>query len=138
MREKLEFCWTKGKNLWKWTSVKSRHRNQWKKLKKKEYEISPEGRWLQIRFTNLEWQILIDFRRAANGGGEGGRFPLPFFVNGRKCPDFGKKGFNCVYPWVKSFIQNVVLRVTRRKSSKIFPCGASLSCVFDERFIKVP
>ena len=69
-------------------------------------------------------------------GGEGGP-PLPFFENRKKCPDFGKKGPNCVHPWVESSIQNVVLRVSRRKSSKILPCEAFF-CVFDEKFIEVP
>ena len=36
---------------------------------------------------------------------------------------------NCVHPWVESSTQNVVLRVSIRKSSKIFPCGPFL-CVF--------
>ena len=36
------------------------------------------------------------FRRAIKGGG--GSPPLPFFENQKKCPDFGKKGPNCVYP----------------------------------------
>ena len=62
-------------------------------------------------------------------GGRGGRPPLPFFENRKKCPDFGKKGPNCVHPWVESSIQNVVLGVSRRKSSKIFPCRAFF-CVF--------
>ena len=69
---------------------------------------------------------------------EGGMPPLPFFENQKTCIDFGKKGPNCVHPWVKSSIQNVVLRVCRRKSSKIFPCGTFFSCVFEERFIEMP
>ena len=50
----------------------------------------------------------------------GGRLPLPLFENRRKFPDFGKKGSNCVHPWVESSIQNVVLRVSRRKNSKVY------------------
>ena len=34
-------------------------------------------------------------------GGEGGRPPLSFFENRKKCPDFGKRGPNCVHPWVE-------------------------------------
>ena len=34
-----------------------------------------------------------------------------------------KKGPNCVHPWVEYAIQNIVLRVSRRKSSKMFPWG---------------
>ena len=32
-------------------------------------------------------------------GGEG-RPPLPFLEIKKKCPDFGKKGPDCVHPWV--------------------------------------
>ena len=53
------------------------------------------------------------------------------------CPDLGKKGSNCVHPWVESSIQNVALRVSRRKNSKVFPCGVFF-CVLDEKFIEVP
>ena len=65
-----------------------------------------------------------------------GRPPLPSFKNRKKVPRFWKKGPNCVHPWVESSIQNVVLRVSRGKSSKIFSCGAFF-CVFDEKFIRV-
>ena len=47
--------------------------------------------------------------------GEGGRPPLLFFENPKKCPGFGKKCPNCVHPQVKFVIQNVVLRVSKRK-----------------------
>ena len=62
---------------------------------------------------------------------------LPFFENRKNGPDFGTKGPNCVHSWVESSIQNLVLRVSRRKSSKIFPCGAFF-CVFDEGLSKCP
>ena len=69
-------------------------------------------------------------RRATKGGGGGETSPLSFFKNQKKCPDFGKKGPNCVYTWVESFIQNVVLRVSSGKSSNIFPMKP-FSFVFD-------
>ena len=69
--------------------------------------------------------------------GGGGEAPLPFFENRKKCPDFGKKTPNCVHPLVDSSIQNVVLRVSNKKSSNDFPCGAFFSCVSDEKFIEV-
>ena len=46
--------------------------------------------------------------------------PLPFFENRKKCPDLGKKGPDCVLPWVKFSIQNVVLKVSRIKNAKKF------------------
>ena len=54
------------------------------------------------------------------------------FLKIKKCSDFGKK----IHTWVKLSIQNVVLRVSRRKNYKIFSCGTYF-CVFDEIFIEV-
>ena len=53
-------------------------------------------------------------RPATRGGGE--RPPMPFFENRKKCPDY-------LHPCVESPIQNVALRVSRRKSSKSFSAG---------------
>ena len=75
------------------------------------------------------------FRRTT--WGVGGRPPLSFFENREKCPDFGKKTLIVSIFWVKYSIQNEVLRVSRKKNSKIFICGA-FSCVSDEVFTKVP
>ena len=54
------------------------------------------------------------------GGGRGLRSP---FLNIEKSALILKNDFNCFHPWVKCFTQNVVLKVSRRKSSKSFPCG---------------
>ena len=70
------------------------------------------------------------------GRGDGRGIPCPFLK--KKYPDFGKKGPNCVHPWLYSSIPNVVLRVSRTKSSKKFPCRTFFSYVFAEKFIKVP
>ena len=48
----------------------------------------------------------------AEGGGGGA-----FFENRKRFPDFGKKDPDCVHLWFP--IQNVVLRVSRRKNSKM-------------------
>ena len=48
------------------------------------------------------------------------------------------KDLHCVHLWVKPSIQNVVLRASRRKNSKMFPCGASFSGVFDNIIIEAP
>ena len=66
----------------------------------------------------------VQYWRRATRGEEGGGLPCPFLKIEKKCPAFGKKGPNCVHPWVESSIQNVVLRVSRGKSAKTFPCGA--------------
>ena len=46
-------------------------------------------------------------------------------------PDFGKKGPDWLHPWGKFSIQNVVLRVSRRKQSHFFLVGHFM-------FIQVP
>ena len=57
-------------------------------------------------------------------------------VLGRKVLVLGRKVLvGCVHFWVKFSIQNVVLRVSSRKISEMFPCRASFSCAFDEMFI---
>ena len=66
--------------------------------------------------------------------GEGEASPAPFWKS-RKSTLILKKS---VHPWITLSIQNVVLRVTRRKSSQIFPYGTFFSCVFNEIFIEVP
>ena len=62
--------------------------------------------------------------------------PLSFLKNRKKCP--WKKSPDCVHLWIKFFIRNVVLTVSWRKNSKIFPSRVFLPCVFDEMFIEVP
>ena len=81
--------------------------------------------------------FIFDLPKRATRGRGRERHPLPFFEK-KKYPDFGKKGPNCVHPWLYSSIPNVVFRVSRRKSSKKFPCRTFFSYVFDEKFIKVP
>ena len=58
--------------------------------------------------------------------------PLLVFENRKKCPDVG------VHLWIKFPTQNVVLRLSRRKNFRMFPCGVLFSSVFGEMFIKVP
>ena len=67
--------------------------------------------------------------------GQGG-LPCRFFENRKNCPNFGKKGPNCVNPRVESSIQNIVLRVSRRKSSKIFLCGPFFCVVLTKSLLK--
>ena len=59
-----------------------------------------------------------------------------FLLMGRKVLVLGRKVLvGCVHFWVKLSIQNIVLRVSSRKISEMFPCRASFSCAFDEMFI---
>ena len=58
--------------------------------------------------------------------------PLPFFENRKKCSNFGRKGPNCAHLWVEWFIQNLVLRVSRRKHSQHFFLQGLFSGVFDK------
>ena len=68
---------------------------------------------------------------------EGGGFPCPFLKIKKSAPNFRKKDPDCVHPYVKFTIQNVVLRVSKTKNFKIFPCGAFFSESFEEMFIGV-
>ena len=61
---------------------------------------------------------------------QGGGHPCTFLKIKKKSTDFGKKGPDCVHLWVKFYIQNVVLRVSKKRNSKKFPCGTFFSCVF--------
>ena len=63
---------------------------------------------------------------------------LFFFENRKKYFDFGKIGFDCVHLWVKFSIQNVVLRVSRRKSSKSFFVGPFLHMFLTKCLSKCP
>ena len=69
--------------------------------------------------------------------GKEGRPLFPFLKIEKKCPDFWKKSPDFAHLSVKLSIQNVALRASRRKNSKMFPCGASFSGVFDEIFIEM-
>ena len=60
--------------------------------------------------------------QACNYGSEGNP-PCVLFENQKKYPDFGKKIPDCVHLWVKFSIQNVALRVSRRKKSIMLPWG---------------
>ena len=72
--------------------------------------------------------------RACGEEGGGGGLPCPFLKIKKKCPDFRKKGPDCVHPYVK-----FILRVSKRKNFKMFPSGAFFSAgLFDEMFIGVP
>ena len=69
---------------------------------------------------------------------EGKRRPLLLFWKmEKKCLDFGKKGHDCVHIWVKLVIDNIVLRISRGKNFKMFPCRVLFPCAFDKMFIKV-
>ena len=54
--------------------------------------------------------------------------------NVKKGLGFGQKNRD----WVKFCIQRIVLGVSKRKISKVFPCEGFYSCVFNEMFIEVP
>ena len=100
----------------------------------KLYILFPSALWqflqheLSHNFAFQNWLLMkIDGNRniySAEGRGERRRRPSqPFFEN-RKCPHFGKKCPDYIHLCVKFSIQNVVLKVSRRKNSNIFHCGA--------------
>ena len=59
----------------------------------------------------------------------GGASPSLFWKS-EKVPWFWKKSADCVHLWVKFPIQNVSLKVSRRKRYKMFLCWAIFSCDF--------
>ena len=77
-------------------------------------------------------------RHAARGGGRVDRPPLLFFENRKKVPRFWKNRPNCASTWDESSIQNVILRISRGKSFKIFPCGTFLLLFLTKSLSKCP
>ena len=59
------------------------------------------------------------------------RWSLPALSEIEKKSWFGKKKALIAHLWVKFAIENVVLSVSSRKNTKMVPCGASFSCIFD-------
>ena len=60
---------------------------------------------------------LTDLHPICHKGGQlerRGGLPFPFLKINKKCPEFRKKGPDCVHPYVKFTIQNIVLRVFKR------------------------
>ena len=48
-------------------------------------------------FLAIYNKSIVTIPGAQLGGREGGRIPLPFFENKKKCLDFAKKGPDCVH-----------------------------------------
>ena len=65
------------------------------------------------------------------GRGWDGEVSPTHFWKSKKVSWFWKKGPDCIHLYP-------VLRVSRRKNSKIFSCGAFSSRILDEMFIEVP
>ena len=72
--------------------------------------------------SNLQ-NLILDIRHATQGR-VGGGLPCRFSKIEEIALILEKKSHDCVHLWVKFSIENIVLRVSRRKNSKIFPCGA--------------
>ena len=80
-------------------------------------------RTIQIKLSryNLLCTKRLVFKRATAGGG---RPPLTIYNNWKKYLDFWKKCPDYVLPWVNFSIQNVVLRVSMKKTPKFYPMGS--------------
>ena len=68
--------------------------------------------------------------------GRGGALPCLFLKIAKSALILGKKGPDIVVLWVKFSIENVVLRVSRRKTEDFW--GLFFSCVLNEMFFEVP
>ena len=75
-------------------------------------------------------------RRGAGGGGR--RFSLSLLKDHKKCSDFGKIDPDSVHLLVKFSIQNVILRVSRRKNSKFSPVEPFFLKLFTNFLSKYP
>ena len=64
--------------------------------------------------------------------------PLSFFLKIKKVKWFWKKCPDCVHPWVNFFIQNVGLRVSRRKNLKLFHAGRFFLLFLTKYLLKCP
>ena len=84
------------------------------------------------------WRSSQNNRRKINWERRSGGLPFSLFQNWKKCLDFGKKDPNCVHLWVESIIQNVVLRVSSRKSSRFFPCETFFLVLLTRSLSKCP
>ena len=82
------------------------------------------------RYGSLE-SLNFDFNNQTHikGEGHGERPGLRFFLIKNKYPDLSKKLHDCVHLWVKFQIWNAVLRTSRLKNSKIFPCEPFPWCI---------
>ena len=76
------------------------------------------------------WSIKSDAQLEVKGGG----LSCPFLKIEKCGLILKKKGPDSVYLWVKFSIQNLVLRVSRRKNSKCFPCWVFCSCFLTKNF----
>ena len=84
------------------------------------------------------------FKRRPTRGGKKEGLPCPVLKWNKKCPNFGKKGTDfgrkcpiCVHLWVNSHLKKAVLRVSWRRNTKHFPCGALVLYVVHETFTEV-
>ena len=62
------------------------------------------------------------------GGGRGRGLPRPFLKIEKSVLILEKKVLVVVHSWVECSVQNVALRVSRRKTPKVLPCVAFFLC----------
>ena len=77
------------------------------------------------------------YRRATRGDG-GWEVSRVLFWKSIKVPWFWKKGPDCIHLCVIFFIQNVVLRVSRKKNAKVYPVGLSFLVFLTKCLWKCP
>ena len=76
--------------------------------------------------------------RRVTRGGEGEVSPALFQKLEKSPLICGKKCSDCGHLWVKFSFKMHILRVSRRKNRRFFPCEAFLSCVVGECLSKYP
>ena len=81
------------------------------------------------RVLNTPLQLQLHIVTGSQLGGEGGGLTCPFLKTEKSVLILGKKGPDGVYFGAKYSIQNLILRVSSRKSPKFSQRGL-FSCVF--------
>ena len=76
-------------------------------------------------------------RRATRGEKDQKTSPGLFWKSEKNCPDILKNALT-VSIFELNFLSKCSFKVSRRKNSQNFPCGAFFSAVFNKMFIKVP
>ena len=91
-----------------------------------------QGYWCIFSHTGVQLGAALPWREPSIGG----ITPLPF-LKIKKVPWFWKER-----PWLcpsgLNYLQNLDVRVSRRKNSQNFTQRGLYSCVFDKMFIEVP
>ena len=95
-----------------------------------QHLLSGEDNYFSIIWSTHK-KIFFNREQVCNQRGTGVE-DLPCLRLGieRKCPGFWEKCLVCVHHWITILIQNIVLRVFRKKTPTFFPVGLFFSVLY--------